>query len=230
MYRYLDAANGSPRRRRDLERLELLGLAVRSHASAVSMRLVIPGAAVRSGHADRESRGPRTRLRRARDALQRPRGAAELAHRSHGRSRSTTRPTPRPTSSTSTCTTRTALVRTRTAVGRERRHPGLSDVQLQAAVRLEVGKSYTVSYLDRDGLYAENHRGFLTGGRFGMFEFPADAGVYKYGGGTRPTRGTRRATTCRRLAKQSRTRTRLVRELRRGCGAAGGACAARRLP
>ena len=106
--------------------------------------------------------------RRARDALQRPRGAAELAHRSHG-VRVYNAPDAAPDIIDVYVYDEDGNRIGQGQLSGESRHPGMSDVQLQAPVRLEVGKSYTVSYLDRDGLYAENHRGFLTGGRFGIF-------------------------------------------------------------
>ena len=75
-----------------------------------------------------------------------------------------------------------ALLRTGVAIG-EGPRSGIVDVALNSPLRLEVGKTYTASYLAVDGRYPENRRGFAIGGKYGMFRYPADAGVYSYGGG-----------------------------------------------
>ena len=60
---------------------------------------------------------------------------------------------------------------------------GIVDVILDHTVRLTPGATYTVSYLAPNGGYPENPGGFAVGGRMGALRYPADAGVYRYGGG-----------------------------------------------
>jgi hypothetical protein len=60
---------------------------------------------------------------------------------------------------------------------------GVIDGSLDHAVRLTPGRTYTVSYLAPNGGYPENPRGFAIGGQMGAIHYPADAGVYRYGGG-----------------------------------------------
>jgi hypothetical protein len=59
---------------------------------------------------------------------------------------------------------------------------GFLDIPLHSPVRLEPNKTYTVSYLSRYG-YPEEQRGFAEPVQAGPLTFPADAGVYRYGGG-----------------------------------------------
>ena len=59
---------------------------------------------------------------------------------------------------------------------------GVVDVALSAPVRLSPGVTYTASYL-ADGYYAEEQHGFDDPRTVGPIAFPANAGVYQYGGG-----------------------------------------------
>ncbi len=60
---------------------------------------------------------------------------------------------------------------------------GVVDVLLNAPLRLTPGHTYTASYLATDGHYAVNRGAFAAGRTVGPLRFPADAGVYQYGGG-----------------------------------------------
>jgi len=59
---------------------------------------------------------------------------------------------------------------------------GVVEVQLNSALKLRAGVTYTASYL-ADGYYAEQQHGFDAARTVGPVTFPADAGVYEYGGG-----------------------------------------------
>ena len=50
-------------------------------------------------------------------------------------------------------------------------------------MRLTPGHTYTASYLAVDGHYAVDRGGFSSSRTKGPLTFPADAGVYQYGGG-----------------------------------------------
>ena len=60
---------------------------------------------------------------------------------------------------------------------------GVVDVLLNAPLRLTPGHTYTASYLATNGHYAVNRGAFAAGRTVGPLRFPADAGVYQYGGG-----------------------------------------------
>jgi hypothetical protein len=59
---------------------------------------------------------------------------------------------------------------------------GVVEVQLNSALKLRPGVTYTASYL-ADGYYADQQHGFEAARTVGPVTFPANAGVYKYGGG-----------------------------------------------
>jgi hypothetical protein len=59
---------------------------------------------------------------------------------------------------------------------------GVIDVGLGKQVTLTPGEVYTASYV-ADGHYAEHEQGFATAREAGPLNFPAEAGVYEYGGG-----------------------------------------------
>jgi hypothetical protein len=59
---------------------------------------------------------------------------------------------------------------------------GVIDVWLGKNVTLRPGEVYTAAYL-ADGHYAEDQEGFAVARRAGRITFPAEAGVYRYGGG-----------------------------------------------
>jgi uncharacterized protein DUF4082 len=59
---------------------------------------------------------------------------------------------------------------------------GHLEIRIPGGVRLEPGKTYTASYLSRYG-YPEEQHGFAESVQAGPISFPADAGVYRYGGG-----------------------------------------------
>ena len=60
---------------------------------------------------------------------------------------------------------------------------GMVDVPLAEPLRLSAGKTYTVSYSAPTGHYALDRGAFASARTAGPVRFPADAGVYKYGGG-----------------------------------------------
>ena len=60
---------------------------------------------------------------------------------------------------------------------------GVVDVLLNAPLRLTPGRTYTASYLAVDGHYAVDRGAFSSSRAKGPLKFPADAGVYQYGGG-----------------------------------------------
>jgi hypothetical protein len=59
---------------------------------------------------------------------------------------------------------------------------GVVEVQLNAALKLRAGVTYTAAYL-ADGYYAVQPHGFDAARTVGPVTFPANAGVYRYGGG-----------------------------------------------
>jgi len=59
---------------------------------------------------------------------------------------------------------------------------GVIDVWLGKQVTLTPGQTYTASYV-ADGHYSEAQQGFATARETGPLNFPAEAGVYEYGGG-----------------------------------------------
>jgi hypothetical protein len=60
---------------------------------------------------------------------------------------------------------------------------GVVDVLLDAPLRLTPGRTYTASYVAVNGHYASDRGAFAASRTKGPVGFPADAGVYRYGGG-----------------------------------------------
>ena len=60
---------------------------------------------------------------------------------------------------------------------------GVVDVLLDAPLRLTPGRTYTASYVAVNGHYASDRGAFAASRTKGPVGFPADAGVYQYGGG-----------------------------------------------
>ena len=60
---------------------------------------------------------------------------------------------------------------------------GTVDVPLAEPLRLTPGKTYTVSYSAPTGHYPSQQGAFASARDVGPVHFPADAGVYRYGGG-----------------------------------------------
>ncbi len=60
---------------------------------------------------------------------------------------------------------------------------GVVDVLLDAPLRLTPGRTYTASYVAVNGHYAADRGAFASERTKGPLRFPADAGVYQYGGG-----------------------------------------------
>jgi hypothetical protein len=60
---------------------------------------------------------------------------------------------------------------------------GVVDVLLDVPLKLTPGVTYTASYLAADGYYADDRGAFASPRTKGPLQFPADAGVYQYGGG-----------------------------------------------
>ncbi len=57
------------------------------------------------------------------------------------------------------------------------------DVLLSAPLPLTPGRTYTASYLASSGHYAIDRGAFAAARTKRPLRFPADAGVYQYGGG-----------------------------------------------
>ena len=60
---------------------------------------------------------------------------------------------------------------------------GVVDVLLNAPLKLTPGTTYTASYVATNGYYANDRGAFASPRTKGPLQFPADAGVYQYGGG-----------------------------------------------
>jgi hypothetical protein len=60
---------------------------------------------------------------------------------------------------------------------------GVVDVLLNAPLKLTPGATYTASYVATNGYYANDRGAFASPRAKGPLQFPADAGVYQYGGG-----------------------------------------------
>jgi hypothetical protein len=75
-----------------------------------------------------------------------------------------------------------AIVARGVAIG-EGERSGVVDVLLDAALTLRPGTTYTASYMAVDGHYAVDRQEFTSARTKGPLTFPADAGVYQYGGG-----------------------------------------------
>ena len=60
---------------------------------------------------------------------------------------------------------------------------GIVDVPLESPLRLTPGTRYTVSYSAPTGHYPVDRGAFASARTAGPVHFPADAGVYRYGGG-----------------------------------------------
>jgi hypothetical protein len=74
------------------------------------------------------------------------------------------------------------LVRSGVVIG-EGGHPGFFEIALNPRVKLTPGMTYTATYLAEHGCYVEEQHGFDAPRVIGPLRFPAEAGVYEYGGG-----------------------------------------------